>query len=108
MRTRMIGAAMVAAMSCNLAAVAAPAEAEQKVKFTQPVAVTPKTDVEPVLVTAEKVKTTQLANDANEESLSSKVGSVIGLLVLMALMLRWYGWNNVNNPNGRHADLHMY
>lgn len=71
-------------------------------------AVTPRTDVEPVLVTAEKVKTTQLAKDANEESLSSKVGSVIGLLVLMALMLGWYGWNNVNNPNKRHADLHMY
>lgn len=108
MRARMIGAAVVAAMSFNLAAVAAPAEAEQQVRFTQPVAVTPRTDVEPVLVTAEKVKTTQLAKDANGESLSSKVGSVIGLLVLMALMLGWYGWNNVNNPNGRHADLHMY
>lgn len=34
MRTRMIGAAVVAAMSFNLAAVAAPAEAEQKVRFT--------------------------------------------------------------------------
>lgn len=108
MRTRMIGAAVVAAMSFNLAAVASPAEAEQKVRFTQPVAVTPKTDVEPVLVTAERVGTTQPTQDANEESLSSKVGSVIGLLVLMALMLGWYGWNNVNNPNGRHADLHMY
>lgn len=108
MRTRMIGAVVAATVSLNLAGVTSPAEAEQKVRFTQPVAVTPKTDVEPVLVTAEKVKTIQLAKDANEESLSSKVGSVIGLLVLMALMLSWYGWNNVNNPNGRHADLHMY
>lgn len=108
MRARMIGAAVVAAMTFNLATVAAPAEAEQQVRFTQPVAVTPMTDVEPVLFTAERVGTTQPTQDANEESLSSKVGSVIGLLVLMSLMLGWYGWNNVNNPNGRHADLHMY
>lgn len=108
MRTKIIGAVVATTISLNLAAVAAPAEAEQKVRFTQPVAVTPKTDVEPVLVTAERVGTTQPTQDANEESLSSKVGSVIGLLVLMALMLGWYGWNNVNNPNGRHADLHMY
>lgn len=108
MRTRMIGAAIVAAMSFNLVAVAAPADAEQKVRFTQPVAVTPRTDVEPVIVTAEKVKTTQATTNTNEESLSSKVGSAIGLVVLIALFLGWYGWNNVNNPNGRHADLHMY
>lgn len=108
MRTRMIGAAVAAAMSLNLAAVAAPAEAEQRVGFTQPVAVTPRTDVNPALVTAEKVKTTQATTVANEESLSSKVGSAIGLVVLIALFLGWYGWNNVNHPNGRHADLHMY
>lgn len=108
MRTRMIGAAVVAAMSFNLAAVVAPAEAEQGVGFTQPVAVTPRTDANPALVTAGKVKTTQATTNTNEESLSSKVGSAIGLVVLMALMLGWYGWNNVNNPNGRHADLHMY
>lgn len=112
MRNKLIGAATVTALSLNLLAVATPAKAEPRYELVQPVAVTTWTEEVPVPVTAERAAppkqaaAPKQAPDTKDESLSSKVGSFIGMLALVLLFLGWYGWNSVYNPNGRHADMH--
>ena len=112
MRNKLIGAATVTALSLNLLAVATPAKAEPRYELVQPVAVTTWTEEVPVPVTAERAAppkqaaAPKQATDTDDESLSSKVGSFIGMLALVLLFLGWYGWNSVYNPNGRHADMH--
>lgn len=112
MRNKLIGTPIAAALSLSMLAVATPAEAEPRYELVQPVAVTPWTEEVPVPVTAERAAppkqaaAPKQAPDTKDESLSSKVGSFIGMLALIILFLGWYGWNSVYNPNGRHADMH--
>ena len=112
MRNKLIGTPIAAALSLSMLAVATPAEAEPRYELVQPVAVTPWTEEVPVPVTTERATppkqaaAPKQATDTDDESLSSKVGSFIGMLALVLLFISWYGWNSVYSPNGRHADMH--
>lgn len=80
---------------------AAPASAEQKYNFTQPVARTP-VDSNPYAANRGTTAKTTAANA--DTGSSSTVGTGIGVLVFGALFLAIYGWFSPYNPNGAWAN----